>query len=122
MVELWFDNDDDDSDITPTTEQNTSTLTKAYILFLLTWQTLFRVSDAGMNVLFRFISMVLGLVTLHLQIPKLETFVKLLPLNVTAAKKTVKSNNDTLQVALCVIPYTPLTHARLCNQISLFHH
>ncbi len=78
------------------TEQSTSKLTRAYIMFLLTWQTLFRVSDAGMNVLFQFISMLLGLVTSCLQIPKLDTFVQLLPLNVTAAK-TVGSSSDTFK-------------------------
>lgn len=65
-----------------------------YIMFLLTWQSLFKVSDSGMNILFLFLAMFLSLIISAIPCAKLQNFVKVLPRNITAAKKMVGLNTD----------------------------
>lgn len=70
-------------------------LVRVYIMFLFTWQTLFRISDAGIGVLFMFIAMLLGLLATGLNVKILNEFINLLPRNVVAAKKFIGHISDT---------------------------
>lgn len=63
-------------------------------MFLFTWQTLFRISDTGMGVLFVFIAVLLGLLASGLNISTLNDFIQLLPRNVAAAKKFIGHVSD----------------------------
>ncbi len=56
-----------------------------YIMFLLTWQSLFKVSDSGLNVLFLFLAMFLSLVISA--IAKLQNLVKVLPRTIAKQKR-----------------------------------
>ena len=69
-------------------------LIQVYVMFLFTWQGLFRVSDSGMNVLFRFLGVMIGLVSSLLCIRQLSEFVELLPLTITAARKMIGNTRD----------------------------
>ena len=68
LTEVWIDNHGDTSEVeagtvhTPDTSQQSRShrLIRAYVMFLLKWQTLFKVSDAGMSVLFLFITVFLS--------------------------------------------------------------
>ena len=94
MTELWFDEDGEIPPLKQSEDHNSSRLARAYVMFLLTWQALFKVSDAGMNVLFRFISMLVRFMVSPLQINVLQSFMELLPNNILAAKKLVGSDTD----------------------------
>ena len=63
-------------------------------MFLLTWQSLFKVSDSGMNVLFLFLAMFLSLVISAIPNAKLQNLVKVLPRTIARAKKMVGFNCD----------------------------
>jgi hypothetical protein len=82
-------------------------LVRAYIMFLFTWQTLFRVSDAGMGVLFMFIAVLFALLASALHIETLNNFVSLLPRRVAAAKKLLdmpQIHSPNMQAVLSAIP------------------
>ena len=63
-------------------------------MFLFTWQSMFRVSDAGMNILFLFIAVILSLIVSSLPVENLERFIQLLPKNTAAAKKLIGNVSD----------------------------
>lgn len=86
MTEICFEIEEcaGESDQPSSAEQ--SILIRAYVMFLLTWQTLFRVSDIGFNILLQFFSLVLKFLAAGLQITSLNAFIQCLPLNAKAAK------------------------------------
>jgi hypothetical protein len=63
-------------------------------MLLFTWQTLFRVSDVGMNVLFAFIARFLNLLIAMFQLTALRKTVQYLPGNIYAARKFIGGNHD----------------------------
>ena len=69
-------------------------LMKAYVVFMLKWQTLFRVSDAGMSVLFLFITVLISFLISSLHINGLQEFSQLLPRNAIAARKLIGDTAD----------------------------
>ena len=66
-------------------------------MFLFSWQSLFRVSDSGINVLLLFIAMFVSLVASSFGITSLDDFIKLLPSSVTAAKKFIGHISDNFE-------------------------
>lgn len=56
-TELWIDdcNDAEVIDVS-SSHSNANGFVKVYVMFLLSWQSLFRVSDSGMNIVFRGVS------------------------------------------------------------------
>ena len=55
-------------------------------MFLFLWQSTFRISDTGMNILFKFFSMILGLIAKLFHLPSLKSFVENLPIKVLSAE------------------------------------
>ena len=84
-------------------------------MFLFTWQSMFRVSDAGMNILFLFIAVILSLIVSFLPVENLERFIQLLPKNTAAAKKLIGN----VQAVLSVIRYIHCKYVRLLSQTKL---
>ena len=64
-----------------------------YIVFLFTWQRIFRISDAEMGVLFFFSAFLTLLVTLF-GLSNLRHFVKQLPVNIAQARKYIGHDRD----------------------------
>ncbi len=59
MTEVWLQDEVDPSlaiQTDTTEESHTFQLLKLYVMFLLKWQTLFKVSDNGVSVLFSFLA------------------------------------------------------------------
>ena len=82
----------DENDMSSNVEQNI--LVRAYVMFLLTWQTLFRVSDTGINILLQFFSVLLKLLASGLRVTALNSFCQCLPLSIKAAKKYIGTSGD----------------------------
>ena len=79
------------------TSSHMARLTTFYLMFLFAWQTLFRVSDAGISILLGFFSKfkfthLLGVV-LHIQV--LKELAEQIPTNVRNAKKYIGTLSDT---------------------------
>ena len=66
-----------------------SKLTRMYLMFLFTWQALFRVSDVGMNILLAFIATFLKVLVSGFRLANLEETVKRIPRNIYTARKYV---------------------------------
>lgn len=60
-----------------------------YLMFLLSWQKLFRISTVGMNVLFKFIALFLVTIANLMGMQTLQTFASTLPKSVTAAQRLI---------------------------------
>ena len=105
-------------------------------MFLLSWQTLFRVSDTGMNVLFMFIATFLSFVSSKLDIAQLNDFIRLLPQNTSSAKKLIGNTGDSFtKYASCpschsiylldsckVIQPDKNVHSKQCTYVKFPHH
>ena len=61
-------------------------ITQLYLMFLFTWQGYFRVSDVGMGVILRFISMFLMLLVTAFGLHPLKEFVHQLPKSIVSAR------------------------------------
>lgn len=73
-------------------------------MFLFTWQSLFRVSDAGMNVLLLFMTSFFSLLVSSFGIKCLDNFVQLWPRNVSSARRFIGHVTDIFsKFAIC--PY-----------------
>lgn len=105
MTEIWYDHDDEAELAIPiNTQSSMHRLVRVYIMFIFTWQSLFRVSDSGMNVLLLFFAMLFGLLVSSLGIKNLDDFIQLLPRNITAARKVVGHGSDIfLKYASCPV-------------------
>ena len=69
-------------------------INRLYIMFLFTWQTLFRVSDFGMSILFAFILQLLKLLVRNFGLSAIKEMVEQLPHNVYTARKYFGGNID----------------------------
>ena len=80
LTELWFDEyEGTEVDTSLGPESCSVRLIRVYVMFLFTWQSMFRVSDAGMNILFLFIAVILSLIVSFLPVENLERFIQLPP-------------------------------------------
>ena len=99
MTEVWLQDDDDPSlsvHANTVPESHTSKLIKFYVMFLLKWQTLFKVSDNGVSVLFLFLAKFFALLISVFVVSKdAEKIVTELPKNVAEAKKLLGLGSDT---------------------------
>ena len=116
LTELWFDEyEGTEVDTSLGPESSSVRLIRVYVMFLFTWQSMFRVSDAGMNILFLFIAVILSLIVSFLPVENLERFIQLLPKNTAAAKKLIGN----VQAVLSVIRYIHCKYVRLLSQTKL---
>ena len=65
-----------------------------YLMFLFLWQSLFRVSDSAMNVLFIFFAMFLSLFLAAVPSNEIRNFVNSLPRTIAAAKRVIGRGSD----------------------------
>ena len=73
-----------------------SKLVKTYAYFLLFFQTVYRLSDSGLNVLLSFFRIFLTLISSLLVLPGLDAFIKFLPQTIYSARKlTITTTNIT---------------------------
>ena len=63
-------------------------------MLLFTWQTIFRISDTGMGVLFLFFATFLGLLVTMFGLSQMSEFVKHLPKTILQARKLVGHGRD----------------------------
>lgn len=78
----------------PNVEDKIFRVTKLFIMFLFTWQRLFRLSDTGIGVLFAFFAAFLQLISSMLNIEKLSEFTQQLPQNTYQARKYLGHQGD----------------------------
>lgn len=86
LIELVSDDEESQPSVHDTKTPNC--LVQLYVMFLFIWQTLFQVSDTGMNILLLFITKFLSLV------PSAQNFIDQLPSTIAAARKLVGINCD----------------------------
>ena len=102
MTEVWVNDEDPETDSyseannadRSVQEDQGVRLVKAYIMFLFSWQSLFRVSNTAMAVLFSFFAVVLHLVLKLTLSKKLKSFAESLPRSIAAAKKLIGCSTD----------------------------
>ena len=63
-------------------------------MFLLLWQSMFKLSDSGMTVLFLYLSMILSLVLAPVNIEGIQEFIDMVPKSTSAAKKLIGEVGD----------------------------
>ena len=80
--------DEEESQPNPRDSSTQNRLIQLYVMFLLMWQTLFRISDTGMNILLLFIAKFYSLVA------RVQNFIDQLPPNIAAARKSAGINRD----------------------------
>lgn len=93
-TELWIDDDAPLEVDQPTSDQGVMRITQLYLMFLFTWQSLFKVSDVGMNVLLSFIAVFLLLLVTTFRLQPLQDFVRQLPRTVRKARTFLGGNSD----------------------------
>ena len=89
-------------------KNRTSPMPKLYLMFLFLWQTTFKVSDVGLSVLLKFLSMFLSLIATVLRLESLKAFATSLPTSVAGGKKVIGTNMDKFSKWVCC----PSCHAR----------
>ena len=88
MVEIVFEELDlEETNVTKLEKSNRAL--QLYLMFLLSWQKLFRISTVGMNILFRFIALFLVTLANLLGLTSLLTFASTLPKSVAAAQRLI---------------------------------
>ena len=103
-IELLFDDfDADDIDMEQSTcdGQRPTRALQLYLMFLLSWQTTFRMSDVGMNILLRFFAMFLSTLARLLSLQPLVEFVSLLPKNVISARNLLGRKDSFTKWVCC---------------------
>lgn len=101
LTEILFDEDEENFPST-STSPIVNTVLKMYVMFLLKWQSLFRVSDTAMNILLRFVAKFFSLLVMAFTIGALKDFADELPKNTTGAKKLIGNYKDNfLKYACC---------------------
>lgn len=106
-IEIWLDDDQPDSDLalqTAAGENNHyphNNLIKAYLIFLFTWQSIFRLSDVGMGVILSFVAVFLLFLGKTFAFEPLLKFVSYLPRTVYASRKILNRNKDSFTKYVC---------------------
>lgn len=128
VAELIFDGEE----LSPSSndDRTPNCLVRTFIMFLLMWQALFRLSDTGMNILLLFITKFLSLTAIT------KSFIDQLPQTVSAAKKVIGVLHDNFsKYACCPVCHTvyPLdmckvmssdktVQSRCCSHIKFPNH
>ena len=90
-----------------------------FLMFLFLWQSTFRVSDVGMNILFKFLSMLFKLLSKLLDIPVLIDFADYIPSNVLSGKKVLGTNVDNFDKFVCCPSCSALYNMEDCLETQL---
>lgn len=78
-----------------------TTITRVYLMFLFLWQVTFKVSDVGMTVLFKFLSMFLSLLGMALRSQSLKVLADSLPKSVAGGKRVLGTSEDKFSKLVC---------------------
>ncbi len=78
-----------------------SSLLRLYIMFIFMWQSTFKLSDAGTNVLFTIIASFLLLLATKVASQALKDFCGVLPRNIPSARKIVGQTRELFQKWVC---------------------
>ncbi len=135
---VWFDDDsDDDEDTTVKGSQVESAVARLYAVFILMWQTLFKVSNSGINIIFIFFAKLLSLlaVLLFLQCfsASLKELAQKIPKNVGQAKSLIGQEKDsfskcprchtTYALNVCTVTLPNKTkESKRCSYVKYPHH
>ena len=113
MTEIWLDSEEDvcHHDQLPTSQADSTSIStriaQFYAMFLLLWQSLFKVSDSRMSVLFLYFALLFSLILTLIPSPNLHSLVVYLPKNTAAAKDRllIRSQNmlAALVATLCIL-------------------
>ena len=76
-------------------------LLRLYVMFIFMWQSTFRLSDAGTDVLFAFIASFLLIVSVKVGCEKLREFCQTLPRNTAAARKVTGQDKEPFERWVC---------------------
>ena len=82
-------------------ETSESRLVCFYVMFLFLWKALFKLSDAGVQILLSFIAALFSTVAKLLHLDKLSDFASKLPNTIFLAKKVLKQNDTFQQYTVC---------------------
>ena len=82
-------------------ETSESRLVHFYVMFLFLWKALFKLSDAGVQILLSFIAAFFSTVAKLLHLDKLSDFASKLPNTIFLAKKVLKQNDTFQQYTVC---------------------
>ena len=93
-MELVFDEDEISDTAHPNTNSKFFRITKLYIMFLFTWQRLFRLSDTGAGVLLAFFATFLNLLSSIFGLERFSEFVQQLPRNTYRSRKYIGHEGD----------------------------
>ena len=135
LTELWFDEEIEENVLNPSQSRTLRNL-RFYVMFLFMWQTLFRVSDAGMSALFVYLAMLLVLVLSTIENPDIQAFIQMLPRSCLAAKKLIGIAGDpfskyvscpkchslySIDSCKITLPDKTIT-SRFCSHVNFPHH
>ena len=119
------------------TSSSVSKLTKLYIMFILMWQALFKVSDTGINVILAFFTRIIRLIFKRFSTdPGAQEFLDTVPKNVLQAKKFMGHTTDSFskyatcpkchslyRLDLCVLKLPDrTTTSESCSFVKFPHH
>ena len=115
-VEVWCD-DIDELELSKSASKTKKPLpyiNQLYLMFLFLWQSTFRLSDAGMSILFRFLSLFLGHLATALGIPSLKAFADSLPTSVANGRKALGTHTDAFEKYVCCPSCSALYSVKDC--------
>ena len=150
-TELWFEDDDDYPSINDDTaagvrelepmshtshiDDNESKVIRFFLMFIFLWQSLFKLSNTGVQVLLSFFARFLSLVAKIINVDKLNEFAKKLPKTLYLAKKFLGTGQDIFlqyvtcpkcssiyNIADCMEKVAGKSISKKCSHIEFPHH
>lgn len=97
-TELWIDPDPENealqTNFTNDDDSKENRLLQLYVMFMFKWQSLFCVSDSGIEILFLLFPMFISLLGTIFLSNSISSFAKKLPTSIYKAKKQLKCNTE----------------------------
>ena len=106
LTELRFEEEIEENVLNPP-QPRTLRILRFYVMFLFMWQTLFRVSDAGMSAPFVYLAMLLALVLSNVENPDVQAFIQMLARSCLAAKKLSGIAHECSFFKVCELSQVP---------------
>ena len=88
LTELRFEEEIEENVLNPP-QPRTLRILRFYVMFLFMWQTLFRVSDAGMSAPFVYLAMLLALVLSNVENPDVQAFIQMFGKKLFGSQETI---------------------------------
>lgn len=100
-MEFYLSDDEEEDLYGSQSDQQSSSIIRLYIFFLLMFQSTFRISDSALNVLFQFLSMFLKLLSRQPGLENLSSFATQLPCSVKSAKSAYSKVREDFRRFTC---------------------